>query len=71
VPIREGRRTVLLSPIAALTFYFSIEAALATAARLAFAVLDAGDLDEANAALDSLGVRTELDWERDADRNDA
>jgi hypothetical protein len=71
VPIREGRRTVLLSPIAALTFYFSIEAALATAARLAFAVLDAADLDEANAALDSLGVRTELDWERDADRNDA
>jgi hypothetical protein len=71
VPIRGGRRTVLLSPLAAVTFYFDIQAAVATAARLALAVRDAANLDEANEALRSLGVRTELDWERDADRTDA
>jgi hypothetical protein len=63
VPIREGRRTVLLSPVAALTFFFLVPAAVRSAARLALAVRDAGDLDEANAILRSLGVRTELDWE--------
>jgi hypothetical protein len=68
VPIRDGRRTVLLSPVAAVTFFFLIPAAVRSAARLALAVRDAGDLEEANAILGSLGVRTELDWERDADR---
>jgi hypothetical protein len=69
VPIRDGRRTVLLSPVAALTFFFLIPAAVRSAARLALAVRDAADLEEANAILGSLGVRTELDWERDADRD--
>jgi hypothetical protein len=69
VPIRDGRRTVLLSPVAALTFFFLIPAAVRSAARLALAVRDAGDLEEANAILRSLGVRTELDWEREADRD--
>jgi hypothetical protein len=69
VPIRDGRRTVLLSPVAALTFFFLIPAAVRSAARLALAVRDARDLEEANAILGSLGVRTELDWERDADRD--
>jgi hypothetical protein len=68
VLIRDGRRTVLLSPVAALTFFFLIPAAMRSAARLALAVRDAGDLEEANVILGSLGVRTELDWERDADR---
>jgi hypothetical protein len=68
VLIRDGRRTVLLSPVAALTFFFLIPAAVRSAARLALAVRDAGDLEEANVILGSLGVRTELDWERDADR---
>jgi hypothetical protein len=63
VPIRDGRRTVLLSPLAAITFFFLVPAAVRSAARLALAVRDAGDLDEANAILRSLGVRTELDWE--------
>jgi hypothetical protein len=63
VPIRDGRRTVPLSPLAAVTFFFLIPAAVRSAARLALAVRDAGDLDEANAILRSLGVRTELDWE--------
>jgi hypothetical protein len=63
VPIRDGRRTVLLSPLAAVTFFFLVPAAVRSAARLALAVRDAADLDQANAILRSLGVRTELDWE--------
>src|SRR4051794_5724729 len=63
VPIRDGRRTVLLSPLAAVTFFFAIPAAVRSAARLALAVREAADLDEANAILRSLEVRTELDWE--------
>src|SRR3954471_4805251 len=63
VAIRDGRRTVPLSPLAAVTFFFQIPAAVRSAARLALAVRDAADLDEANAILRSLEVRTELDWE--------
>jgi hypothetical protein len=64
--IRQGRRTVELSPVGALTFYFDVAAAVRSAARLAAAVTDAGDLDHANELLHALGVRTELDYERDA-----
>jgi hypothetical protein len=64
--IRQGRRTVELSPVGALTFYFDIGVAVATAARLAGAVADARDLDHANEILHGLVVRTELDYERDA-----
>ncbi len=68
VPIRDGRRTVPLSPLAALTFFFLVPAAVRSAARLALAVREAADLDEANAILRSLGVRTELDWELERQR---
>jgi hypothetical protein len=68
VPIRDGRRTVVLSPLAAVTFFFLVPAAVRSAARLALAVRDSGDLEEANAILRSLGIRSELDWERDAAR---
>jgi hypothetical protein len=68
VPIRGGRRTVLLSPLATVTFFFLVPAALRSAARLALAVRDAGDIHEANAVLRSLGVRTELDWEMEQRR---
>jgi hypothetical protein len=64
--IRQGRRTVELSPVGALTFYFDVVAALGSGARLAAAVHDARDLDHANDLLHGLGVRTELDYERDA-----
>ncbi len=64
--IRRGRRTVELSPVGALTFYFDVIAAVGSAARLAAAVADAGDLDDANEILHGLGVRSELDYERDA-----
>jgi hypothetical protein len=66
VTIRQGRRTVELSPVGALTFYFDVPAAVGSAARLAAAVMDAADLEQANELLHGLGVRTELDYERDA-----
>ena len=64
--IRQGRRTVELSLLGALTFYFDVVAAFGSAARLAAAVTEARDLDHANEFLNDLGVRTELDYERDA-----
>lgn len=64
--IRQGRRTVELSPAGAVTFYFDPLAALRSAARLAAAVMDARDLDDANGILHGLNVYTELDYERDA-----
>jgi hypothetical protein len=62
--IRSGRRTVMLSPIGALTFYFDPPTALATVAVLAKAVEDAQDLESANDTLHEIGVATELDFER-------
>ncbi len=62
--IRDGRRTVELSAMAAATFFFDVPAALGSAARLAAAVRDAEGLEEANGILNGLGVRTELDLER-------
>lgn len=64
--IRGGRRSVELSPAGALTFYFDAIAAVGSAARLAAAVMDARDLEDANEILHGLGVYTELDYERDA-----
>ena len=64
--IRQGRRTVELSPVGALTFYFDVAKAIWSAARLAAAVIDAGDLEDANEILRARGIRTELDYERDA-----
>jgi len=64
--IRGGRRTVQLSSAAALTYYFDVGAAFSGVGRLARAVAGAGSLQEANAALGRLGVRTELDVELEA-----
>jgi len=64
-PLVYGR-TVELSPLGALTFYFDIAKAIWSAARLAASVIDARDLDHANELLRGLGVRSELDYERDA-----
>jgi hypothetical protein len=65
-PIREGRRTVTLTPAGGRVFFFDPEVALRSAARLARAVRGARDLLAANAILEDMGVRTELDYERDA-----
>jgi ribulose-5-phosphate 4-epimerase/fuculose-1-phosphate aldolase len=63
--IRDGRRTVQLTPEAANTYFFDPGVALASVACLAAAVVDAAGLEAANEALNALGVRTELDFERD------
>ena len=64
-PMRGGRRSVQLSPAAALTLFFDPEAALTSAARCAAAVYDAASLEDANDLLHEMGIeRTELDWER-------
>lgn len=65
VPIREGRRTVELSPLAAVCFFYDCAAAIAGPARLAAAVVDAGSLAEADAILAGMGIRTELEYERE------
>jgi hypothetical protein len=68
VAIRGGQRTLELSPAAALTYFLDVEATLASAGVLARLVLEAGSLEQANEALHVVGVRTELDLERDAAR---
>jgi hypothetical protein len=66
--IRQGRRSLELSPVGALTFYLDPTLAMASAARLADAVADAPSLEEANVILHRLGVRSELDYEIDMAR---
>lgn len=63
--IRGGRRPLELSALGALTLYLEPRAAVASAAVLARAVRDRPTLDAANDALHELGVRTELDYERE------
>ena len=63
--IRGGRRSVQLTPVGAATIYFDVPAALRSAARLAAHVRDAAGIEEANDLLHGLGLRTELDYERE------
>jgi hypothetical protein len=67
-PIRGGRRTVELTPLGALTFFFDPTAAANSAIPLATAVSPAGSLEEAHEALEGMGVRTELSLERERAR---
>lgn len=62
--IRGGRRTVELTPLGALTFFFDPARAVRQTAPLARAVEDAPSLEAAQAELTAAGVRTELDLER-------
>jgi len=63
--MRGGRRSVDLSPAAAVTLFFDCDAALQSAARCAAAVYDASSLEDANELLHEMGIeRTELDYER-------
>jgi hypothetical protein len=66
--IRGGTRTLELTTIAAMTFYFDVDITIKAAGRLAQAVADVESLEEANDALHHLGVGTELDYEREAAR---
>jgi hypothetical protein len=64
VEIRGGRRTVELTPLGALTFFFDPAAAAKSAVPLATAVSPAASLEQAHDALVAMGVETELDLER-------
>jgi hypothetical protein len=64
--IRNGRRSVELGPVGGMTFFLEPACAMASAARLAAAVVDAASLQDADAILAALGVRTELAYERTA-----
>ena len=64
--IRGGTRTLELSPVAALTFYLDVDVTMRAAGRLATALQRRLEPEEANAALNALGVRTELDLESEA-----
>lgn len=63
--IRGGARSVELTTVAAVTFYLDVEISFTHAAPLARAVAEARSLEAANDALRRLGVRTELDLERE------
>jgi hypothetical protein len=64
--IRGGRRSLELSPDAAVTFYLDVERTVEATGRLARAVDGAPNLEDANRALNELGVTTELDREIEA-----
>lgn len=66
VPIRNGRRTVPLTPAGGRLICFDPTVAIDSAARLAKAVADAPSLEDAQKVLTTLSVRTELDYEREA-----
>jgi hypothetical protein len=66
IPIRGGRRSVPLTADGGRLVCFDPLIAIASAARLALAVAGAADLEAAQAILTGLGVRTELDYEREA-----
>lgn len=68
VAIRGGDRTLELSAVASVTFYLDVGATVRAAGRLARAVAGARSLEQANAALGALGVRTELDLETEIAR---
>jgi hypothetical protein len=63
--IRGGLRTVQLTPLTTLMFFLSTTALFDTLAKPAQALLHTSSLEQANDALHALGIRTELDYERD------
>jgi hypothetical protein len=64
--IREGRRTVTLTPAGGRVFFFDPLVAMRSAARLADAVQSASGLEDAQEILEGMGIHTELSYEREA-----
>jgi hypothetical protein len=62
--IRSGQRSVKMTPLTALIFFLSTTALYETLSRPAQAVRASASLEEANDALHSIGIKTELDLER-------
>jgi len=67
--IRRGERHVKLTPLTALTFFISTTKLFDTLGRPAQALRHSSSLDEANDALHAIGIRTELDYERNYQQN--
>ena len=63
--IRTDQRKVKLTPLTALTFFIATTKLFDTLARPARAVLQSTSLEQANDALHAIGVKTELDLERE------
>jgi hypothetical protein len=63
--IRQDQRRVKLTPLTTLTFFLSPAVVYETLARPAQAVSESSSLEEANQALHALGLKTELDLERE------
>lgn len=63
--IRDGSRRVKLTPLTALTFFMSATKLFDTLSRPAQAVYSSSSLDQANDALHAIGIKTELDAERE------
>jgi len=63
--IRSGQRSVKMTPLTALTFFMSTTTVFQTLSRPAQAVVGSASLEDANDALHAIGIRTELDLERE------
>jgi hypothetical protein len=63
--IRSGQRTVRLTPLTALTFFISTSVLYETLSFPAQAVRACASLEAANDALHAIGIKTELDLERE------
>lgn len=63
--IRQDRRRVKLTPLTTLTFFLSPTVVFHTLSRPAQAVNQSSSLEEANQALHAIGIKTELDLERE------
>jgi hypothetical protein len=63
--IRDGSRRVKLTPLSALTFFIAATKLFEALSRPAQAVYGCSSLDQANDALHAIGIKTELDSERE------
>ena len=63
-PVKVRDATVYQTPITTLTFYLDPQVVRDTVSRLAARVLASTDLNEANIAINEMGIVTELDQER-------
>ena len=63
--IRQDKRKVKLTPLTTLTFFLSPTVVFRTLSRPAQAVRKSASLEEANEALHTIGLKTELDLERE------
>jgi hypothetical protein len=68
--IRQDQRKVKLTPLTTLTFFLSARVLYDTLSRPARAVKESASLEEANDALHAIGVKTELDLEREKYRKE-